>query len=221
MAVLAWNDRELEVAGDKVYTFTGWSSSSSFKTEEKKNGKKMPKSEAVSPGRGSVSFEVALSYALGVDVEGEYLWWRDECMKGTESLMYFGYKQFGSYKWRLVGVDQSELRTLRDGLWISCRMTLTFEESYCKVRLSKLEKRAKKLAKKLERLTKRAINAKSQAARDKLIQKAAATRSNLRLIQIAAADEKASKVKAERETRKAIVNAIISGPKGKAGTGGQ
>mgnify|MGYP002622301409 CR=1 FL=1 len=213
MAILAWNDKELDVTGGQIYTFSGWNASSSFKTEEKKNGKKMPKSKAVSPGQGKVSFDVTLSYMMGIDVRAEYGWWRDECNKGTESLMYFGYQQYGSYKWRLIGVDQSGLETMRDGSWMKCRMSLTFEESFYKVKLSKLERKAQKLAKKVERQTKKAINAKSEAARQKAIQKAAAAQKELLELQKKIAEEKVAQVKKERETRKAIIDAIAAASK--------
>ena len=187
MAILIWADKELEVSGDKIYTFSGWSSSSAFRTEEKKNGKKMPKSQAVSPDRGSVSFSIMLSQQVGLDVKAEYEWWREECNKGTESLLYLGEEQFGTFKWRLTGVDQSDLITLKDGTWVKCKMSLKFEESWYKVKLTKLQKKAKRLAKKLERQTKKVLKAKNEAAKEKAAQKAAKIKKQAEEAQAAAA----------------------------------
>lgn len=208
MAIIAWNYKELNVSDEQIYSFSNWSASTTYKTEEKKNGKDMPKSTPVSPGRGKVSFDVQLSYRMGIRVEEEYYWWRDECMKGTESLLYFSYRQYGPYKWRLVGVDQADLKTLGNGSWISCRMTLTFEESYYKAKLTKLERKAKRLAKKLERQTNRAIRAKSDKAREKAIARAAETRKKLVRVQVGAALVRTSKVRKDRETRKSVIDAI-------------
>jgi len=208
VAVLLWNDKELEVSGDKIYTFSGWSATSSYKTEEKENGKKMPKSKALSPGMGSISFDVTLSWQMGVDVKDEYEWWRTQCNEGTQSLLYLGEQQFGAYKWRLTGVNQTGLITLKDGTWKQCKMNLSFEESWYKVRLTRLERKAKRLAKRLARQTKKVENAKTEAAKEKAAAKAAKTKKEAEEAAAAAAKEKADKWKAGRAAKQDAADRI-------------
>ena len=195
--VLQWNNKTLEITGKKIYSFTGWSSSSSFETDETANGKNMPKNTAKNPGIGQVSFNIYLHQGMGIDVKTEYDWWRKECNKGTESLLYIGDEQFGDYKWRLTGVSQSDLQVIGNGVWKSCQMSLSFAESYVKVKKTKLEKKAAKLAKKLAKAIKKAEKAKSKKALAAAAKKAAKLKKQMEAAQIKAAEQKAAKLKAQ------------------------
>ena len=206
--ILSWNEKTFEVTNDKIYTFRGWSTSSSYEVDEKENGKEMPKDTAKAPGIGSISFEVYLRSDLGMDVKAEYDWWRAECNKGTTSLLYIGDEQFGKYRWRLTGVSQSELKLANGGKWQSCKMSLTFGESYYKVKQTKLEKKAAKLAKKLAKATKQAEKAKSKKALAKAAKKAAKLKKQMEETLIKAAEKKAAALQAQVEARKKAADEI-------------
>lgn len=206
--VLQWNNKTLEISGNKIYSFSGWSSSSSYETDETANGKNMPKNTAKNPGVGQVSFSIYLHHGMGIDVKTEYEWWRKECNKGTESLIYIGDEQFGEYKWRLTGVSQSDLKVIGNGIWKSCQMQLSFAESYVKVKKTKLEKKAAKLAKKLEKAIKKAEKAKTKKALQSAAKKAAKLKKQMEAAQVKAAEQKAAKLKAQVEARQKAADEI-------------
>lgn len=171
--IFKWLERIFSVSDTEILTYNGLSASHSFNTEEKKNGKNMPKTKEVSPGIGTLNFSVRLSALQGNDVKGEHDWWVEECEKGTYSYIYMGKDKFGKYKWRIKQVDVSDLITTDDGsIWRSCTLSVSFEEYYVKVRLSKAEKKAAKLQKKMRRAMEKAENAKNDKARDKALDKA-------------------------------------------------
>ena len=172
-SILMWLEKTFRVTKNQILTYSGFNSSHSFTTEEIKNGKKMPKTKEVSPGIGSLSFNVELSSLKGNDVKAEYEWWADECEKGTYSYLYIGGSKFGKYKWRVNKVDITDLVIINNGdVWKSCTLSIGFEEYYVAVKLTKAEKKAQKLQKKMRRQIEKAQNAKNEKARDKAMAKA-------------------------------------------------
>ena len=205
--ILTWNEKELNITSSQIYTFSGWTSDATFETSTDDSGKKK-KGSGGEPGMGSVSFEIILNSQLGLDVQKEYYYWRNECSKGTDSLLYIGPNQFGSCKWRLVGVSQSELITFADGTWKKCRMTLTFEESTSKIKLTKEQKKVASLSKKLEKQIKKAENAKTEKAREKAATKAAKLQKQLEENQIKVAQQQAAAAKKRREDKEKTASLI-------------
>ena len=208
--ILSWNEKELVVTSKKTYTFGNWNAGVSYETETENSGgsQKKKKGGSGSPGIGTVSFDVKLHYAMGVDVKSEYEWWRKQCLNGAESLLYIGQNQYGVCKWRLSGVTQNDLITLPNGIWKSCTMQISFEESSSKIKQTKLEKQTAKLSKKLEKAIKKAENAKNDKAREKAAKKAAKLKKQLEENQIKVAEEKAAKAKKRREDKEKTANLI-------------
>lgn len=172
-SILMWMEKTFRVTQNQILTYSGFNSSHSFLTEEKKNGKNMPKTKEVSPGIGSLSFNVDLSANRGNDVKAEYEWWTDECEKGTYSYLYIGGSKFGKYKWRVNKVDISDLVTMNNGeVWKSCSLSIGFEEYFVAVKQTKAEKKAQRLQKKMRRQIEKAQNAKNDKAREKAMAKA-------------------------------------------------
>ena len=185
MAIFKWLEKSFEVSNKQILTYNSLSASHSFQTEEKKNGKNMPKTKEVAPGIGSLNITVKLSATYGNNVKNEHDWWVNECEKGTYSFIYMSGVQFGNYKWRIKQVDVSDLLTSEivvkndrgeitssDILWKSCTLSIGFEEYYVKVKLTKAEKKAAKLQKKMRKQMAKAENAKNEKAREKALQKA-------------------------------------------------
>lgn len=208
--ILSWNEKELEVTSKKTYTFGSWNAGVTYETETEDSGGKQKKKKggSGSPGIGTISFDVKLHYAMGVDVKAEYDWWRKQCLEGAESLLYIGQNQYGNCKWRLSGVTQSDLITLPSGIWKSCTMQISFEESSAKIKQTKLEKQAAKLSKKLEKAIKKVENAKNDKAREKAAAKAAKLQKQLEETQVKVAEKKAAAAKAKREAKQKAAEAI-------------
>ncbi len=170
--IFKWFEKIFYVSDSEILTYSGMSASHSYNTEEKKNGKKMPKTKDVGPGIGTMNFSMKLSVLKGNDVKAEHDWWVAECEKGSYSYIYMGSTKFGKYKWRIKQVDISDLVTINDGtLWKSCTLSVSFEEYYVKAKMTKAEKRAAKLQKKLRKQIEKAENAKNEAARTKALSK--------------------------------------------------
>jgi len=172
MAIFKWFEKIFFVSNDQILTYNSLSASHSYNTEEKKNGKKMPKTKDIGPGIGTMNISVKLSALTGNDVKGEHDWWVKECGKGSYSYIYMGGERFGDYKWRIKQVDISDLVTINDGeLWKSCTLSISFEEYYVKVKKTKAEKKADKLQKKMRKQMEKAENAKNEQARTKALEK--------------------------------------------------
>jgi hypothetical protein len=172
--ILQWLEKSFQVSPDQILTYSGLNASHSFNTEEKKNGKDMPKTKEIGPAIGSMSFNVPLSMLQNNDVKTEYEWWRDECEKGTCSYIYIGGYKFGNYEWRLNRVDLSDLVTVNDGsVWKSCKLAIGFEEFYVKTRKTKAERKAARLLKKMRKALNKAQNAKNEKAQKKAANQAA------------------------------------------------
>lgn len=234
--IFNWNDKLFSVNTDKIYTFNNWSSTSAYKTQTedsassgkgkksattlskkiKANKKKkdkggntiMPTSTEAGPELGKVSFEVYLDYRLGVNVLDEYKWWRDQCNLGTVSLMYLGTKQFGDYNWRIVGAEISDVKTSRNGNWLTGTMKLDFEEYYEKQKYSKDEKKATKLQQKIEKQMLKAMTAKNTKKADKAAQKAAKYMTQLDALNTKIATQKAEAYAIQAEKEKNAQNLI-------------
>ena len=198
--ILSWADKVMTVSSEEILTFNNWRASSSYETQQGSGSKsKMPKTTEVSPGIGSISFSIGLNQALGNDVKAEYEWWRQQCNAGTVSLMYLGSQQFGNYKWRIVKVDQDNLICAGDGMWMSCDLSLTFEEYYVVTKKTKEQKQAEKLRKQMEKLAKLAVNAKNEKQREKYAKRAAAMKRKYEAALVEAARKEAEKIKAQKE----------------------
>lgn len=192
--IFKWMEKTFQVSDSEILTYSGLSTSHTYNTKEKKNGKKMPKSKDVGPGIGKLNFSVKLSALQGNNVKEEHDWWVDECEKGTYSYIYMGGAKFGNYKWRLKQVDVKDLVTINDGtLWKSCTLSISFEEYYVKVRKTKAEKKAERLQKKMRRQMERAETAKSDKARAKAALKTANYKVKYEDQKVVVAKEKAKK----------------------------
>ena len=200
-----WMEKTFQVTNREILTYNGLSASHSYNTEEKKNGKKMPKTKDVGPGIGTLNFSVKLSALQGNNVQDEHDWWVAECEKGTYSYIYMGGSKFGNYKWRIKQVDVSDLVTINDGTtWKSCTLSISFEEYYVKVKKTKAEKKAERLQKKMRKQMEKAQNAKSEKARAKAAAKAA----NLK-VQYEEQKVKAAEAKAQQAQNVAQANTMI------------
>jgi len=203
-SVLTWLEKSFNISREQILSFSGLNASHSFKTEEKKNGKNMPKTKEVSPGIGTMSFDVHLDNFQGNDVKDEYEWWTDACEKGTYSYLYIGGEKFGKYKWRVNKVDVSDLQTIyrengKDekgntiyaSIWKSCTLSIGFEEYFVAVKLTKAEKKALRLQKKMRRQIEKAQNAKNDKARDKALEKAKSLAADYMQAKVEAAEARA------------------------------
>ena len=195
-SILMWMEKTFRVTQNQILTYSGFNSTHSFLTEEKKNGKNMPKTKEVSPGIGSLSFNVDLSANRGNDVKAEYEWWTDECEKGTFSYLYIGGSKFGKYKWRVNKVDISDLVTMNNGeVWKSCTLSIGFEEYFVAVKQTKAEKKAQRLQKKMRRQIEKAQNAKNDKAREKAMAKAESLAEEYMTAKVEAAEARTEQAK--------------------------
>lgn len=195
-----WLEKTFHVTKDEILTYSGLNTSHSFTTEEKKNGKKMPKTKEVSAGIGTLSFNLSLSVLQGNNVKEEHDWWVAECEKGTYSYIYMGGQKFGNYKWRIKQVDMSDLVTINDGsIWKSCTLSIGFEEYFEQVKKTKAEKKAEKLQKKMRKAMDKAQSAKNEKARAKAAAKAADYQKKFEEQKAKVAEEKAAQVKANAQ----------------------
>jgi hypothetical protein len=191
-----WLEKTFQVTQDEILTYANLSTSHGYNTEEKKNGKKMPKTKDVGPTIGSLSFTLPLSALQGNDVKAEHDWWVSECEKGTYSYIYMGGAKFGNYKWRVNKVDMNDLVTINNGtLWKSCTLSIGFEEYYVKVKKTKAEKKAERLLKKMRRALDKSMNAKNERARAKAAAQAAKLKTQYEEQKVIAAKERAEQTK--------------------------
>lgn len=187
-----WLEKTFQVTQDEILTYSDLGTSHTYKTEEKKNGKKMPKTKEVGPGIGTLSFNLKLSALTGNDVKAEHDWWVAECEKGTYSYIYMGGAKFGNYKWRVTQVNMQNLVTINNGtLWKSCDLAIGFEEYYVKVKKTKAERKAERLQKKMRRAMEKSMNAKNERARAKYAAQAAKYRTEYEAQKVIAAKERA------------------------------
>ena len=206
MAIFKWFEKIFYVSENEILTYCSLSASHSYNTEEKKNGKKMPKTKDVGPGIGTMSISVKLSALTGNDVKAEHDWWVSECEKGSYSYIYMGGERFGNYKWRIKQVDIADLVTINDGtLWKSCTLSISFEEYYVKVKKTKAEKKAEKLQKKMRKQMEKAENAKNEKAKTKALEKTKKLAEQFKEASVAAA-----KARAEQAQRITQVDAEIN-----------
>jgi len=196
-----WLEKTLYVTQDEILTYENLSTSHTYNTEEKKNGKKMPKTKDIGPGIGTLSFTIKLSALKGNDVQAEHDWWVAECEKGTYSYIYMGGSKFGNYKWRINKVDMADLVTINDGtLWKSCTLNIGFEEYYVKVKKTKAEKKAAKLQKKMRKALEKSMNAKNERARAKYAAQAANYKVQYEAQKVIAAEEKAKQAEKQAQS---------------------
>ena len=182
--IFSWASKTFRVSDKEILTYNGLSASHSYNTEEKKNGKKMPKTKDVGPGIGTLNFSIYLSALQGNDVKAEHDWWIEKCEEGEYSYILMGAEKFGRYKWRIKQVDVNDLITINEGtLWKSCKLSISFEEYYIKVKKTKAQRKAEKLQKKIEKSMEKALNANNEKA-------------------IAKAEKQAEKARAQYEANK-------------------
>ena len=220
MAIFKWFEKSFIVSDDEILTYNSLSASHSYNTEEKQNGKNMPKTKEIGPGIGTMNISVKLSVLTGNDVKGEHDWWVNECEKGSYSYIYMGGECFGNYKWRIKQVDISDLVTINDGeLWKSCTLSISFEEYYVKVKKTKAEKKADKLQKKMRKQMEKAENAKSDSAQAKALEKTKKFADQFKTQSVEAAKAKAEKAKKITEIHTEI-NKILYPDRNYADQGG-
>lgn len=216
MAIFKWKDKTLFVTNEQIYTYNSLSASHSYNTEEKKNGKKMPKTKDVGPGIGTLSINVKLSALTGNDVKAEHDSWVERCEKGLYAYIFMGGTQFGNYKWRIKQVDVSDLVTINDGeTWKSCTLSISFEEYYVKVKKTKAQKKAEKLQKKMWKQLEKAENSTKEKARTKALEKAKTLAAQFVEAKTQAAAEMAERAKIVTSIDDQI-HAILYPEKGKA-----
>lgn len=188
-----WLEKVFYVTKDEILTYSNLSTSHGYNTEEKKNGKNMPKTKDVGPTIGTLSFNIELSALKGNDVKEEHDWWVSECEKGTYSYIYMGGSKFGNYKWRVNKVDMNNLVTINDGAdWKSCTLSIGFEEYYVKIKKTKAEKKAEKIQKKMRKALNKSMNAKNERARAKYAAQASNYKVQYEAQKVIAAEEKAA-----------------------------
>lgn len=216
MAIFKWKDKTLFVTNEQIYTYNSLNSSHSYNTEEKKNGKEMPKTKDVGPGIGTLSINVKLSALTGNDVKTEHDDWVERCEKGLYDYIFMGGMQFGNYKWRIKQVDVSDLVTINDGeTWKSCTLSISFEEYYVKVKKTKAQKKAEKLQKKMWKQLQKAENSTKEKARTKALEKAKTLATQFIEAKTQAAAEMAERAKIVASIDDQI-HAILYPEKGKA-----
>lgn len=136
-----FDKKQFYIGPNDFNTFSSFSSSSSLNTEDKENGDKMPVATTKNIGVGELSITIPLheiytdntenknvSKKSKTTVYSEYMWWRDACEKGLTSYFYIGKKQFGKYRWKVVGCSLAELVVNSDGSWRKCNVNVSFKE---------------------------------------------------------------------------------------------
>lgn len=137
----SFGKKKFVVDSNKQITFQDLSRSSTLNTESVENKKKRPKTNIKNIGLDTFSITIKLRNH-NVNVMNEINDWRK--IKNAKKPYYFllGRKKFGSYKYLLKQVDDSDYNVGKDGVVLGATIKLSFEECY------NLKKKSKKKKKK-------------------------------------------------------------------------
>lgn len=121
MKIGSFGNKKFVVTTDKQTTFSELSRTSSLATEKVENGVKKPKTRIQNIELDTFSIKVVLKNH-SCDVRKEVDYWRK--VKDRRKPYYFliGNKKFGSYKWLLTGVEDSDYKIGPMGLSIAQRL---------------------------------------------------------------------------------------------------
>ncbi len=133
MIVLTYRGRTLEVSGEVIKTFTDMEITRQAKVKEKEQAisgmaAKAGYAEVEGVKADTVSMDVPLLSAAGVDVENEIKEWR-ALADGQSARLYIAGKDFLGVNVALTGCDATEIAVGGDGVWSRAKLKLTFTQS--------------------------------------------------------------------------------------------
>lgn len=126
MKIGTFGSKVFTVSDKKINTFGTISRSSSYSVDEQENGKNKPKSKNKAPGLDTLSFEIELR-SESVNVRQEIEDWIS--LMGESHYFIIGKENYGSNKWKLVGVDVSNQAFMFNGICKNATLSLSLKEN--------------------------------------------------------------------------------------------
>lgn len=126
--IASYGPKTFTVSNKKIDTFQDFQSSSAFDTENQELLGKKPSTVGKGSGLDSMSFVIVLMATLGVNPRKELEQWQELLSAGVAYPFILGKKPFGKNKWLLKGADASDYMIDSEGLILSLKLSLKFEE---------------------------------------------------------------------------------------------
>lgn len=123
-----WNSHTFVVSPNVIRSFTGLTIKGSSETEDKETGgQKYVSRKSGKPAE--ISLTVLLSALTGNDVCNEALAFVDEARRGSQGYFYVGGKKLVTCQLMLTDASISETQIASNGVWVGCKVQLTFKQS--------------------------------------------------------------------------------------------
>ena len=123
-----WNSHTFVVSPNIIRSFTGLTIKGSSETEDKETGgQKYVSRKSGKPAE--ISLTVLLSALTGNDVRNEALAFVDEARRGSQGYFYVGGKKLVTCQLMLTDASISETQIASNGVWVGCKVQLTFKQS--------------------------------------------------------------------------------------------
>nr|DAW22868.1 MAG TPA: hypothetical protein [Caudoviricetes sp.] len=123
-----WNSHTFVVSPNVIRSFTGLTIKGSSETEDKETGgQKYVSRKSGKPAE--ISLTVLLSALTGNDVRNEALAFVDEARRGSQGYFYVGGKKLVTCQLMLTDASISETQIASNGVWVGCKVQLTFKQS--------------------------------------------------------------------------------------------
>ncbi len=123
-----WNSHTFVVSPNVIRSFTGLTIKGSSETEDKETGgQKYVSRKSGKPAE--ISLTVLLSALTGNDVRNEALTFVDEARRGSQGYFYVGGKKLVTCQLMLTDASISETQIASNGVWVGCKVQLTFKQS--------------------------------------------------------------------------------------------
>lgn len=123
-----WNSHTFVVSPNVIRSFTGLTIKGSSETEDKETGdQKYVSRKSGKPAE--ISLTVLLSALTGNDVRNEALVFVDEARRGSQGYFYVGGKKLVTCQLMLTDASISETQIASNGVWVGCKVQLTFKQS--------------------------------------------------------------------------------------------
>ena len=123
-----WNSHTYVVSPNVIRSFTGLTIKGSSETEDKETGgQKYVSRKSGKPAE--ISLTVLLSALTGNDVRNEALAFVDEARRGSQGYFYVGGKKLVTCQLMLTDASISETQIASNGVWVGCKVQLTFKQS--------------------------------------------------------------------------------------------
>lgn len=123
-----WNSHTFVVSPNVIRSFTGLTIKGSSETEDKETGgQKYVSRKSGKPAE--ISLTILLSALTGNDVRNEALVFVDEARRGSQGYFYVGGKKLVTCQLMLTDASISETQIASNGVWVGCKVQLTFKQS--------------------------------------------------------------------------------------------